>query len=76
MNINSPSINDLFNQLGLASDEGAINRFIDRHKGLDSRVKLEQAPFWNSSQSSFIQHALTDDAEWAEVIDQLNNRLR
>ncbi|MDF2179636.1 DUF2789 family protein [Aliiglaciecola sp. CAU 1673] len=76
MNLNAPTISDLFEQLGLDNDEKSINQFIERYRGLDSETKLEQAAFWNNAQSSFIKSALTEDAEWAEVIDQLNMRLR
>ena len=76
MNATNPTINELFDQLGLESDDKSINRFIERHRGLDSRVKLEKAPFWNEAQADFLRKAWVDDAEWAEVIDQLNNRLR
>ncbi|GGO72051.1 DUF2789 domain-containing protein [Bowmanella pacifica] len=71
-----PSIHDLFEQLGLENTDNGIDRFIERHKGLENSVKLEHAPFWNPSQAQFIQRALAEDAEWAEVIDQLNTRLR
>lgn len=76
MNIGNPTLRDLFSQLGLKDDEGAINRFIDTHKGLDSKTRLEDAPFWNPSQANLLRGALQEDAEWAEIIDQLNNRLR
>lgn len=76
MNIGTPTLKDLFGQLGLADDEAAINHFIETHKGLDSKTRLEDAPFWSFSQSSLLRGALQEDADWAEVIDQLNNRLR
>ncbi|MBN7821417.1 DUF2789 family protein [Bowmanella sp. Y26] len=72
----TPSIHDLFEQLGLENTDNGINGFIERHKGLNDKVKLENAPFWNPSQAQFIQRALAEDAEWAEIIDQLNARLR
>lgn len=71
-----PSIHDLFEQLGLENTDKDIDRFIELHKELDNSVKLEHAPFWTPSQAQFIQGALAEDAEWAEVIDQLNARLR
>lgn len=76
MNIGNPTLKDLFNQLGLKDDESAINQFIDTHKGLDSKTKLEDAPFWNASQANLLRGALQEDADWAEIIDQLNSRLR
>ncbi|WP_168171544.1 DUF2789 domain-containing protein [Lacimicrobium sp. SS2-24] len=76
MNMANPSLNDLFNQLGLQDDTASINQFIDTHRGLDSRTRLEDAPFWSPAQANLLRGALQEDAEWAEVIDQLNCRLR
>lgn len=76
MNPNNPSINDLFDQLGLESDNPSIERFIEQHRGLDKNIHLEDASFWNDAQAAFIKGALTEDAEWAELIDQLDIRLR
>ncbi|MCC2614839.1 DUF2789 domain-containing protein [Aestuariibacter halophilus] len=76
MNATTPSLSDLFGQLGLASDSAAIDRFIERHRPLDSSTHIQDAPFWSEAQASFIQGSLVEDAEWAEVIDQLNMRLR
>ena len=72
----NPTLNDLFGQLGLPSDAASIDSFIDRYKGLSQSVHIEDAPFWTESQAAFIQGSLIEDAEWAELIDQLNNRLR
>lgn len=72
----NPSLVDLFNQLGLSSDEAAVEQFIQQHKGLAQSTHIEDAPFWNQAQANFIHNALLEDAEWAELIDQLNSRLR
>ncbi|WP_438864201.1 DUF2789 domain-containing protein [Neptunicella sp.] len=76
MDINNPSLKNLFEQLGLPGDEKSIDHFIEQHKGLAQSVKLHHAPFWQGSQAKFIEDALNEDAAWAEIIDQLNNRLR
>ena len=76
MNFSNPSLSDLFGQLGLEADAKSIDAFIDKHKGLAHHIHIEDAPFWSQAQASFIQCSLTEDAEWAELIDQLNNRLR
>jgi hypothetical protein len=75
MNSTNPTLNNLFEQLGLAADEGSIDEFIETHKGLSNELHIENAEFWTSAQASFIKNALTEDAEWAELIDQLNSRL-
>ena len=76
MNSTNPTLHNLFEQLGLAADEGAIDEFIETHKGLSDEVHIENADFWSRAQASFIKNALTEDAEWTELIDQLDSRLR
>ena len=76
MNTGTPTLSDLFTQLGLAMEEAEIDAFIDKNKGLAKATRIEDADFWNASQADFIRSALIEDAEWAEVIDQLNSRLR
>lgn len=76
MNSTNPTLINLFEQLGLAADEAAIDEFIETHKGLSDELHIENAEFWTRAQASFIKSALTEDAEWAELIDQLNTRLR
>ena len=70
------SLKSLFDQLGLESTEAAIQNFIDRHAPLASDVELHQAGFWNVSQATFLKQAMEEDADWAEIVDQLNIMLR
>ncbi len=70
-----PDLSDLFVQLGLPSEENDIEKFIAEHKGLKSALPIHEAPFWNAAQAEFLRQSLTEDAEWAEVIDELNTRL-
>lgn len=65
-------MSNLFAQLGQASDEGAIARFIERHRPLPAEVQLHEAPFWTPAQAAFLREALLQDADWAEVADELN----
>jgi hypothetical protein len=67
---------NLFAQLGLPSDEAAIQQFIATHAPLPETVPLASAPFWTPSQASFLREELREDADWAEVVDQLNLMLR
>ncbi|MFT4940613.1 MAG: hypothetical protein ACI88A_003670 [Paraglaciecola sp.] len=67
---------DLFAQLGLPSEQISIENFIQTHKGLAQRTHIEDAEFWTTHQAEFIKNALVEDAEWAELIDQLNALLR
>lgn len=67
---------ELFAQLGLPSDEAGIQQFIQQHAPLPHAVNLADAPFWTPSQQAFLREGLLQDADWAEVIDQLNSALR
>ena len=70
------SLNMLFAQLGQPSDEASIAQFIERHRPLPDDVPLHEAPFWTPSQAAFLREAILDDADWAEVADELNAELR
>lgn len=70
------TMSNLFAQLGLPSDESAIDRFIATHAPLPETVALASAPFWTQSQATFLREEISEDADWAEVVDQLNLRLR
>lgn len=76
MESNSHSLASLFDQLGLNSSEHAIHDFINEHAQLTSDVALHEADFWSASQASFLKQAKDDDADWAEVVDQLDLMLR
>lgn len=65
------SLESLFLQLGLANDPASIDAFINQNK-LSSDQSLEEASFWTPTQSAFIRECLSDDSDWAEVVDQLN----
>lgn len=65
------SLENLFLQLGLDNNPEAIDTFIKQHK-LSPDQSLEEASFWTAAQSAFIRECLSDDSDWAEVVDQLN----
>ena len=65
----------LFEQLGLPADSGAIEAFLDSHS-LPPDMRLADAPFWTKPQADFLARELADDADWAELIDSLDARLR
>jgi hypothetical protein len=69
------TLSNLFAQLGLPSDETAIDNFIKSHSHLASNVLLSDATYWTPAQASFLREEILNDADWAEVIDQLNTRL-
>ena len=70
------SLASLFDQLGLDSTEIAIETFIAKNRPLAGHITLCQADFWNSSQASFLSQGIEEDADWAEIIDQLDALLR
>lgn len=76
MDTSTHTMNTLFEQLGLASTDEHINQFINTHKLFSDQVKLEDATFWNEAQANFLRDAISNDSDWAEVVDELNTRLR
>jgi len=67
---------DLFAQLGLPNDAASIEQFIATHASLAADAKLASAPFWNPAQAAFLREACMQDADWAELADQLSVALR
>ncbi|MFJ5255226.1 DUF2789 domain-containing protein [Pseudomonas sp. NPDC088414] len=70
------SLPSLFEQLGLSSDPVSIEQFIATHSPLKPELHLADAFFWSKSQADFLRGEILDDADWAEVVDQLNVLLR
>lgn len=69
-------LQSLFKQLGLAEDQASIDAFIKQHSPLTQDCKLADAPFWDKAQAAFLREEILEDADWAEVVDQLNLLLR
>ena len=67
---------DLFAQLGLPADEQSIQQFIASHGPLGADILLADAPFWTPSQAAFLKEEKLEDADWAELVDQLDLALR
>lgn len=67
---------NLFQQLGLPSEPAAIDAFIASHSPLAPGLKLCEAPFWSPTQAAFLNEQILGDADWAEVVDQLDALLR
>jgi hypothetical protein len=75
MEQNHTALSDLFAQLGLSSDPQSMSEFVQKNAGLPAEIKIENADIWTKQQSDFLRTALAEDAEWAELIDQLNSLL-
>jgi len=76
MEIPIHSMASLFEQLGLDSTVEAIEAFINTNGPLPGSVELYKADFWNASQASFLKQMKDADADWAEIVDQLDVMLR
>ena len=69
-------LSSLFKQLGLDNNDEAIEAFVAAHRPLAASTELHEADFWNSSQAEFLRQEKAEDADWAEVVDQLDAMLR
>ncbi|MFZ2293836.1 MAG: DUF2789 domain-containing protein [Polaromonas sp.] len=67
---------ELFAQLGLPADAQSIGQFIATHAPLASDIDLPDAKFWTPAQAEFLKEEKLEDADWAELVDQLNLALR
>ncbi|AIU67441.1 hypothetical protein TW78_21430 [Vibrio coralliilyticus] len=76
MEMHQHSMRDLFQQLGLASSDDSIREFVNHHSGLVVGTALHEAFFWSPSQAAFLKEAIEEDADWAELVDQLDVMLR
>jgi hypothetical protein len=70
------SLRNLFEQLGLPSGDADIERFVAMHRPLAAGIDLADAPFWTAAQAQFLREEAEDDADWAELVDQLSLMLR
>ncbi len=70
------TMNALFEQLGLGGSDSEIDAFIQKYGPLAQGLELHEASIWNAAQSSLLQEMIEHDADWAEVVDQLDARLR
>ena len=76
MEMPTHTIVSLFNQLGLESTDEAMDAFINRNSPLPGNIMLHEADFWNTSQASCLKDMKYEDADWAEIVDQLDTMLR
>jgi hypothetical protein len=76
MNTTPPHFGALFSQLGLPSDDESIAQFLASHATLAQGLRLPDAPFWTTAQAAFLREALSQDAEWSDVVDHLSKALQ
>ena len=70
------SLRNLFEQLGLPAEEADIARFVATHRPLAAGIALADPPCWSVAQAQFLREEIAEDADWAEIVDQLNLMLR
>ncbi len=70
------TLEHLMEQLGLSTDGDSLQDFVNTHGPLPPATRLEDASFWNESQSAFLREAIAQDAQWAPMVDQLDALLR
>jgi hypothetical protein len=76
MNLPTHHSSQLFAQLGLPNDAWSIAQFISTHATLAQGMRLPDAPFWTRSQASFLRESLSQDSDWAVLVDQLSKSLQ
>lgn len=76
MHAQQHTMSHLFAQLGLPSEQAAVENFIATHRPLENGIALYRAPFWSAAQRDFLKEEIIEDADWSAVIDELNGRLR
>lgn len=72
MELSHHTVHDLFAQLGLPNEEADIHAFVAAHRPLPEGTRLADADFWSEAQARFLRDEIREDADWAEVVDQLN----
>ena len=68
-------LGDLFRQLGLPGDSVSIESFLAAHRPLPRGVAVADASFWSPAQAQFLREEISDDADWAELVDTLASLL-
>lgn len=66
---------DLFAQLGLPNDAHSIAHFLSVHASMADCTRLPDALYWTPSQAAFLRESLSQDSDWAGLVDQLSKAL-
>jgi hypothetical protein len=75
MNTPTHDFAELFAQLGLPNDAHSIAVFLSAHAAKAQGVRLPDAPFWTTSQATFLRESLSQDSDWSDMVDQLGKAL-
>lgn len=76
MELHQHGMVELFQQLGLGSSDKEIKQFVLEHRQRRDALLLHEASFWSDAQAAFLKQAIEEDADWAELVDQLDVMLR
>lgn len=68
-------LTDLFRQLGLPDEPATMEAFIASHRPLPHGTSIADATFWTPSQAQFLKEGISEDADWAELVDTLASLL-
>ncbi|HTL13913.1 MAG TPA: DUF2789 domain-containing protein [Thermomonas sp.] len=74
MDTTESCMTNLFLQLGLPAGKDEIAAFIRAHQ-LPDDVRVSEAPFWSDAQRQFLAEEWGEDADWAIIVDELNEAL-
>ena len=74
MDTTESNMTNLFRQLGLSAEKHEIADFIRNHQ-LPEDVRVSEAMFWNDGQRQFLREEWGEDADWAIIVDELNEAL-
>ncbi len=74
MDTTESNMTNLFLQLGLPAEKHEIADFIRDHQ-LPEDVRVSEAEFLSDGQRQFLREQWVVDADWAIVVDELNQAL-
>lgn len=74
MDTTESNMTNLFLQLGLPAEKAQIAEFIRTHQ-LPENVRVSEAAYWNDGQRHFLREEWAEDADWAIIVDELNEAL-
>lgn len=72
MDVSPKTLHTLFDQLGLPADDTSIDAFVAAHGPIKHDGPIWEAAFWTPAQARFLKEAWEEDADWAEVVDELS----
>ena len=74
MDTTESNMTNLFLQLGLPAEKHEIADFIRTHQ-LPEDVRVSEAEFLSDGQRQFLREEWVEDADWAIIVDELNEAL-